>query len=80
MRTFSVFHTRDVTRASDGSNTVGWNGVLGKTYRVVRSATPGFETFDVIATKITGVAPATSYTDPAVILQGVPSAFYRIEV
>lgn len=76
----SVFAVKDIKRETDGSMTIRWNGQPSKTYQVQRSSTPGFESFDVIATKITGTSPLTSYTDPAANLQGVPSAFYRIEV
>ena len=76
----SAFKVKDITTANDGSITVRWSGQPGKTYRVLRSPTSSFETFDVIATKIVGTAPLTSYTDPVVNLPVGPSAFYRVEV
>ena len=76
----SAFVTKQVTRSSDGSITVGWSGKTGKTYRVLRSTTPDFASFDVIATRIVGAEPLTSHTDSGTNLQGVPAAFYRVEV
>ena len=76
----SAFVTKQVTRSSDGSITIAWSGKTGKTYRVLRSTTPAFASFDVIATRIVGAEPLTSHTDSGTNLQGVPAAFYRVEV
>ena len=76
----SVFRVRELSMGSDMSFTLRWSGVTGKTYRVVRSSTPAFTEYDVIATKITGVEPLTTYTDAGSNLVGMSKVFYRIEV
>ena len=76
----SVFVTKQVSRATDGSVTIAWSAKAGKTYRILRSTTPDFTSFDIIASKINGVESLTNYTDSGSNLQGVPAAFYRVEV
>lgn len=65
--------------AADGNFTVRWNGEAGKTYRVCRSASPGFEAYDVVLTGVAGVSPVTTLTDPTPKALGLTNVFYRIE-
>jgi hypothetical protein len=54
----SVLAITGIARNADGSVTLRWSGVAGRTYRVLRSATPGFDSFDVIATGWPGFPPS----------------------
>ena len=76
----SVFAVKELREEIDRSMTIRWSGQPGKTYRVLRSPTSSFATFDIIATKIAGAAPLTSFTDPAANLPADSGAYYRIEV
>jgi hypothetical protein len=74
----SVFKVKAIEMESDGRVTIRWNGVAGKTYRVVRSATPGFASTELVVSNIPGVAPVTVHTTSTA--QPAGKAFYRVEV
>ncbi len=74
----SVFAVTEIAKAGGGF-LLRWSAVAGKTYRVLRSSTPGFSSFDVIASGIVGGAPTTTYTDSTISTVTTPAVFYRIE-
>jgi hypothetical protein len=74
----SVFAVKDISRSGNGI-LLRWSGVAGKTYKVLRSATPGFENFDVIANGLPGAEPTTSYTD-STVPAGASAMFYKVVV
>jgi hypothetical protein len=76
----SVFVIKELTREASGAITLRWVGAAGKTYRVVRSQSPSFATFDIIGTSIPGVTPLTFFTDPNAAPPLDGKAFYRVEV
>ncbi len=76
----SVFSIKSIAPAAGGGVALSWTGRSGSTYRVLRSATPDFASFDVIAAAVPGVAPLTSYTDATVDSQQLAGMFYRVEV
>jgi hypothetical protein len=63
-----------------GGFVLGWSAVAGKTYRVVRSPTPGFESYDVTAAGVPAVVPETTRTDTTIDPGNEPRMFYRVEV
>lgn len=60
--------------------TLRWSGELGKSYRILMSSSPAFENFETVASKLTGLAPITTYTIPSSLLSGISTAFFRIGV
>jgi hypothetical protein len=75
----SVFAVTELYR-SGGGFLLKWTAVAGKTYRIIRSTTADFASFDVIASGLAGVAPTRTYTDTTINTVTTPAAFYRIEV
>ncbi len=59
---------------------VEWSAVTGKIYRVLRSPTPGFESYEVIASGLPAVVPETLYDDGEVDPEVDPKMFYKVEV
>ena len=76
----SVFSIKSIAPAVGGGVAFSWTGRGGSTYRGLRSATPDFASFDVIAAAVPGVAPLTSYTDATLNAQQTAGMFYRVEV
>ena len=79
MDNHSVFAVTEFSRAGGGF-LLRWTALPGKTYRIIRSTTPDFANFDVIASGIAGVPPTTTYTDTTINTVTTPKAFYRVEV
>lgn len=73
----SVFAIREATRTT-GTFTLRWSAKAGKTYRVHRSTSPDFASFDVISPAVAGLEPLTTYTDTTVGLLNSRTAFYRV--
>ena len=73
----SVFAVREMIR-TNGSFTLHWSAKTGRTYRVQRSTSPDFVTYDVISAVIPGVEPVTAYTDFTVGTINSPRIFYRV--
>ncbi|MCP5535559.1 MAG: hypothetical protein H7A51_04895 [Akkermansiaceae bacterium] len=63
-----------------GDLQIQWSAVAGKTYRIIRSDSPSFENYDVIAYGIPGAVPRASYTDTDVNPTVAGRMFYRVEV
>lgn len=76
----SAFVVREVVKNGDGTITLRWSATAGRTYRVLRSLTPDFAEFGVIASGVPAVVPLTTYTDGGVDTASVPAAFYRVQV
>lgn len=74
----SVFAVTEFSRAGGGF-LLRWSALTGKTYRILRSGTVDFASFDVIASGITGIPPTTTYNDTTISTATTPAAFYRIE-
>ena len=75
----SNFKVVAAQRLVNGSFALSWSAIAGKTYRVLRSATVGFASFDVVAAGIEPVAGTASYTD-ASLPAGTTAAFYRVQM
>ena len=75
----SVFAVTEFSRGGGGF-LLRWSALSGKTYRILRSTTPDFASFNVVASGLTGFAPTTSYNDTTINTVTTPAAFYRIEV
>ncbi|MCU0780802.1 MAG: hypothetical protein MUF04_06845 [Akkermansiaceae bacterium] len=75
----SRFAIRSV-RWEAGGFRLAWSAVAGKSYRVVRSDTPGFGDSDVVASGIPAVVPETTRTDTTANPSVTPRMFYRVEV
>ncbi len=76
----SSFAVKQIVKNANGSVSLWWTGRSGSTYRVLRSATPEFASFDVVAAAVPGVAPLTGFTDATVNAAQTAGAFYRVEV
>ena len=74
----SVFAVTEFARAGGGF-LLRWSAVAGKTYRILRSGTVDFASFDVIASGVAGVVPVTTYNDTTISTVTTTQAFYRIE-
>ena len=74
----SVFAVTEFARAGGGF-LLRWSAVAGKTYRILRSGTVDFASFDVIVSGIAGIAPVTTYNDTRISTVTTTQAFYRIE-
>lgn len=68
------------TQRSGGSFLLSWSGVAGKTYQVHRSTEPGFGSYIIVATGLTGVVPQTTYVDSALGAPVPERLFYRVRV
>ncbi len=64
--------------SANGSFVLNWSAIAGKTYRVLRSATVDFASFDVVGAGIEPVGTAASYTDSS-LPPGTTAAFYRVQ-
>jgi hypothetical protein len=75
----SVFR---ITQTEGNQNTVKiwWDSIPGKSYRVLWSDTPGFESFQVIAQAVQSTADKSSYTDTQKTPSITGQSFYRVEV
>lgn len=78
MDNHSVFAVTEFFHAGGGF-LLRWSALTGKTYRILRSATVDFASFDVIASGFVGVAPTTTYNDTTISTVTTPATFYRIE-
>ncbi|MCB1229077.1 MAG: hypothetical protein KDN19_02360 [Verrucomicrobiae bacterium] len=56
-----------------------WHARDTRSYRVLRSIEPGFESFDVIASDLPGADPFSSYSDSA-LPAGLSRMFYKIQL
>jgi hypothetical protein len=74
----SVFRIISILRLPNNSFAVSWSATAGTSYRVLRSTTPDFANFDVIAAGIESVAATASFTD-STLAPGTPAAFYRVQ-
>ncbi len=59
----SVFKITAIERNPAGNVLLHWSGVAGRTYRVLRSESPWFESSEVIASGRPAIAPVTTFTD-----------------
>lgn len=66
-------------RLPNGSFTVSWSAVVGKSYRILRSPTPAFASFDILAVDIEPSSTTATYTDSSVP-PGTTAAFYKVLV
>lgn len=57
-----------------------WSALTGRSYRVLRSATPSFLNYDVIGSALPGASPVKSFLDTSVLPGSVPQMFYKIEI
>ena len=73
----SVFAITNIARNADGSVTLQWTGVAGRTYWVQRSTTPDFSSYQTAVSAWPGTTPVTSFTDTPI---DVTSTFYRVVV
>jgi hypothetical protein len=76
----SVLAIKSIARNADGSVTLRWTGVAGRTYRVLRSLTPDFSNYETIATGRPGLAPLTTYTDASAVSVSSAAVFYKVSV
>jgi hypothetical protein len=76
----SVLAITGIERNADDSVTLRWSGVPGRTYRVLRSATPDFSAPTVLATGRPGIAPETTFVDATLTGIGNSAAFYSVVV
>jgi hypothetical protein len=76
----SVLAITGIIRNANGSVTLSWSSVVGRTYRVLRSATPDFAAAEVVMTGWPGLTPTTTFTDTTVTGLGSSSAFYSVTV
>jgi hypothetical protein len=74
----STFRVVSAARSGSGVFTLSWPGIAGKTYRVLRSSSPAFSDYIVVASGITAVLPFTTCNDAQTGM--APSMFYRVEV
>ena len=65
-------------RSPNGSFVLSWPSVAGISYRVLRSTTPDFASFDVLAVGIEPAITPATYTD-STLPPGTPAAFYRVQ-
>ena len=66
-------------RNANGSVTLTWAAVAGKTYTIYRSASADFANNDVVASALLGTAPQTSWTD-STVPAGAAAMFYVVQV
>jgi hypothetical protein len=58
--------------------TISWSSVAGRTYRIIRSTEPSFESYDVVGASIPAAPPEQSFTDTGGATGG--RMFYRVEL
>lgn len=75
----SVLAITAIERNASGHVVLRWSGVAGRTYRVLRSATPGFESYEVLASGWPGLPPVTTFIDSTVGPSTI-AGFYRVVV
>ena len=73
----SGFKVVAAQRLANGSFVLSWSAKVGKTYRVLRSTTVDFASFDVLAAGLEPATTTATYTDASLPL-GTPTAFYRV--
>ena len=73
----SGFKVVAAQRMANGSFVLSWSAKVGKTYRVLRSTTVDFASFDVLAAGLEPATTTATYTD-ASLPPGTPAAFYRV--
>jgi hypothetical protein len=58
--------------------TISWSSMAGRTYRIIRSTEPSFESYDVVGASIPAAPPEQSFTDTG----GATGSrmFYRVEL
>jgi hypothetical protein len=76
----SVLAITGIARNADGSVTLRWSGVAGRTYRVLRSATPDFAAPEIVAGGWPGFPPTTTFTDATATGFGNTARFYKVVV
>ena len=71
-----------ITSATFGPTgfTLQWPALTTRSYRVLRSATPGFLSYDVIGFALPGVSPVMTFTDTTVQPGVTPQMFYKIQI
>ena len=62
-------------RNANGSVTLSWAAVAGKSYTIYRSGSADFANNDVVASALLGAAPQTSWTD-STVPAGASAMFY----
>lgn len=72
----SRFAVRSSVKQGD-SFTISWASVAGRTYRILRSPTPDFATYDVVSSGIAAVPPEQWLVDEDAT---AARAFYRVEL
>ena len=60
--------------------TLQWPAQTSRKYRVLRSATPGVESYENIGLSLPGVAPVQSFIDTATTPGQAAKMFYRIHL
>lgn len=75
----SVLAITAMERNTAGHAVLRWSGVAGRTYRVLRSATPGFESSAALASGWPGFLPVTTFID-STVGTAAPTGFYRVVV
>ncbi len=75
----SAFKIVAAQRQANGAFALSWSAKAGKTYTVLRSPTPDFANFDMLATGVIATEPATTYTD-STFPAGMVQVFYRVVV
>lgn len=68
-----------LARNANGSVTLTWDSVVGKTYTIIRSPDAGFTNFDVVASALISTAASTAWTDNG-IPAGSAAMFYVVQV
>ena len=71
-----------ITSATFGPTgfTLQWPALTSRNYRVLRSATPGFESYENIGLALPGVSPVQSFIDTTVLPGQAAKMFYRVEI
>lgn len=70
--------TARISLSPAGGITISWTAKAGKTYEVRRSQDVYFATYEVVASKLAGIEPETSYTDNSVALGAGAKTYYRV--
>ncbi len=76
----SVLKMTSISRNADGSVTLKWAGVSGRTYSVLRSITPDFSSYETLRTGWPGLPPITTFSDTSAGAVNGPALFYKVSV